>query len=78
MTGEPTHTTQEQRNDTAHPSYIIYCPVPMIQHCQLYSTRYTAVRINNCLKRASVAATDDVVSHGQTTFSPMALIDWRL
>ena len=39
------------------PSYISYClksEVSITLHCQLCSTRYTAVRIKNCSKGTSV------------------------
>ena len=43
-------------NDTTCPSYINYhlkSEVSITLHCQLCSTRYTAVQIKNCLKSNS-------------------------
>ena len=51
MTSEPTHTTSEMM-----PSYINYflkSEVSITLHCQLCSTCYTALQINNCLKSTS-------------------------
>ena len=46
----------KERNDTACPSYINYrlkSEVSIMLRCRLCSTRYTAVRIKNCLKSTS-------------------------
>ena len=46
----------KERNGAACPSYINYClksEVSITLHCRLCSTRYTAVRIKNCLKSTS-------------------------
>jgi len=56
MTDEPTHTASKQRNKTTYPSYINYhlkSELPKMFHCQPCSTCYTAVWINNCMKRTS-------------------------
>ena len=45
-----------ERNDATHPSYINYClksEESITLRCRLCSTRYTAVRIKNCLKSTS-------------------------
>jgi len=45
------------QNGTTHLSYINYHvkgEIPIVLHFQLYSTCYTALWINNCLKRMSV------------------------
>ena len=52
----PLQSTHTERNGTARPSYINYClksEVSITLHCRLCSTRYTAVRIKNCLKSTS-------------------------
>ena len=63
----------KERNGTAHPSYINYLKseVSIILCCQLCSTRYTAVRIKNCLKStsaikiATLTYTDDFCCEGK-------------
>ena len=52
----PLQSTHTERNGAAHPSYINYrlkSEISITLHCQLCSTRYTAVRIKNCLKSTS-------------------------
>ena len=52
----PLQSTHTERNSAAHPSYINYClksEASITLRCQLCSTRYTAVRIKNCLKSTS-------------------------
>jgi len=41
-----------QNNDTARPTYV-FIILKKTLHCQLCSTSYAAVQINNCLKRTS-------------------------
>ena len=56
MTGEPTHTASKEGNSTMYPSYINYhlkSEVSIMLRCQLCSTRYTPVQINNCSKSTS-------------------------
>ena len=65
----PLHTkTHSKRNDAARPSYINYrmkSEVSITLRCWLCSTRYTTVRIKNCLtstsaiKIAAMKNTDD-------------------
>ena len=43
----------KERNGAACPSYRLKSEVSITLCCQLCSTRYTAVRIKNCLKRTS-------------------------
>jgi len=51
ITGEPTYATSKQWH-CAPQLYQLSSEKKML-HCQLCSTRYTAVRINNCLKITS-------------------------
>ena len=71
MTGKPTHTDLK---GAAHPSYINYClksEVSVTLCCQLCSTLYTALRINNCskstsaIKIATMKNTDDFHFEGK-------------
>ena len=61
----PLQSTHTRRNHTARPNHINYrlkSEVSVTLHCRLCSTRYTAVRIKNCLKSTSaieIANTDD-------------------
>ena len=52
----PLQSTHNKRNSGTHPIYINYrlkSEVFITLHCRLCSTRYTAVRIKNCLKSTS-------------------------
>ena len=52
----PLQSMHTERNGAAHPSYINYrlkSGISITLHCRLCSTRYTAVRIKNCLKSIS-------------------------
>ena len=69
-----------KENNAARPNHINYrlkSEVSVTLRCRLCSTRYTAVRIKNCLKSTfaikivTMKNTDDfLVSRGQTAFSP--------
>ena len=52
----PLQSTHTKRNRAARPNHINHClksEVSITLHCRLCSTRYTAVRIKNCLKNTS-------------------------
>ena len=55
MTGEPMCTTSKERNSIAPPptNYHLKSEVSITLRCQLCSTRYTVLRIKNCLKNTS-------------------------
>ena len=55
MTGESTHTASGENN--GHTPAINYClksEISITLHCQLCSTRCTALRIKNCLKTSTI------------------------
>ena len=55
MTSEPTHTASEMalRAPATYINYRLKSEVSITLHCQLFSIRYTAFRIKNCLKSTS-------------------------
>ena len=70
----PLQSMHTERNGAVHPSYINCClksEVSITFCCQLCSTRYTAVRIENCskstsaIKTATMKNTDDFCYEGK-------------
>ena len=68
----------KERNSATHPTYINYhlkSEVSIMLHCWLCSTRYTAVRIKNCLKStsaikiATMKNTDDFHNEGKLSLA---------
>ena len=66
----------KERNRAVRPNHINYClksKVSITLHCRLCSTRYTAVRIKNCLKStsaieiATMKNTDDFRFEGKSS-----------
>ena len=55
MTGEPTCTASKERNSIVPPptNYHLKSEASIRLRCQLCSTRYTVLRIKNCLKSTS-------------------------
>ena len=64
----PLKSMPTERNGAARPSYINYhlkSELSITLRCQLFSTRYTAVRIKSCLKSTSAIKIATMTNNGQ-------------
>ena len=82
----PLQSTHTEKNGAAYPSYINYClksEVSITLCCQLCSTLYTAVQINNHLstfviKIATMKSTDDFHYKGKPSHATTKLIPFAV